>query len=889
MYLTVDQQLHGYKNGHQMLGGSIKLERRDQDAIDKLSDISGSQRPGEKFDPYFTGYPLPSRKFYVLACTKQDPNAPRAGCVLTKSFLIPYQEFSKLKSFSDILKALSKIDRVGEYSEKVCVTLNSDNFLEVEDNRVYELIEALFLEERQPILMLDSTDGETIAFRLLTALWPGMRNKFSFCTFALGPRSIDGHPFDLLFAPSSARSRFVKWPNRTIFKSKEKVIVPRHAWTEEAVINVFKSPRPNLRVGDILGVMESDESGDEAIYRLNMLWRDLSSKAQTSQSAVLGLLDIANSRDGILEHVSEDLQPLIANNISRSLSNHDPDVSWAFFFRLLRKLPRTAHFTSIVEQVKSQAIKLTNEFPIDAISFLSNHQSTNDFVITDILLPAISDGLSFSEMSSEISRDIYKLETTTLLRMIIMGKGFARYLMKGLSTFGTDQNVRSLSRVVNNKCDVETQSVVKEKLLDGVNSRIHAPILKQILRGSSKDLLKLSVEKVWNNCSFQVDSFDPVFAMAAKSKDAKLNLRTQILQVPQSKDSDRFLLNCLKVSKADIDWLIQTKSIDKKRCRKLLIQSLSQGTAEDIEALFHGQKRLNQLRDALGKANKSNSRYLAKIAIIKERGLSENPESTLELLKYLSDDEKTSFLRNALSSLFKLEDEKYNSLLLSILNETAVIIDTKSIIDFAINSDLSYFTLSKNLQLLTESESEVRKKIVNEFAYLNSKLIATNAAKMDDDGVDAWLKFYLTTSDAGSQSTSGSSVSVRLYNYLKGRKKEQISLLLIASYSRLYKTVYENSNQNFSWNIFSNQDSRECRYLRGELIDAFRSSNWPQSHLLLAGIISGDMKGIVDDLNRKKSGKKQLARAIRDVHLLPEKDQRLIVKEFDALKSNNYI
>ena len=54
MYLTVDQQLHGYKNGHQMLGGSIKLERRDQDVIDKLSDISGSQRPGEKFEPYFT-------------------------------------------------------------------------------------------------------------------------------------------------------------------------------------------------------------------------------------------------------------------------------------------------------------------------------------------------------------------------------------------------------------------------------------------------------------------------------------------------------------------------------------------------------------------------------------------------------------------------------------------------------------------------------------------------------------------------------------------------------------------------------------------------------------------------------------------------------------------
>ena len=65
----IHQQEHGYRNGHELLSATIKLDREDQDAIDRLSDISGSLRPDEIFTPYLTGYPLPSRAYFVLART----------------------------------------------------------------------------------------------------------------------------------------------------------------------------------------------------------------------------------------------------------------------------------------------------------------------------------------------------------------------------------------------------------------------------------------------------------------------------------------------------------------------------------------------------------------------------------------------------------------------------------------------------------------------------------------------------------------------------------------------------------------------------------------------------------------------------------------------------
>src|SRR3954462_10611217 len=96
--LRIDQQRHGYVGGHQLLATSTQLERQDQDVVDRLSDIGGQPGPDESVPDYLTGYPLPSGRFFAFARTWYDFSAPRAGCVLTHTLLIPTDAWSTIKT-----------------------------------------------------------------------------------------------------------------------------------------------------------------------------------------------------------------------------------------------------------------------------------------------------------------------------------------------------------------------------------------------------------------------------------------------------------------------------------------------------------------------------------------------------------------------------------------------------------------------------------------------------------------------------------------------------------------------------------------------------------------------------------------------------------------------
>ena len=81
-------------SGHGQIAASTRLGERDSELVTRLSDLSGSLSSGIRLDPYLTVYPLPSRKYFALARTWPDPEAPRAGCVLTHTILIPIETWA---------------------------------------------------------------------------------------------------------------------------------------------------------------------------------------------------------------------------------------------------------------------------------------------------------------------------------------------------------------------------------------------------------------------------------------------------------------------------------------------------------------------------------------------------------------------------------------------------------------------------------------------------------------------------------------------------------------------------------------------------------------------------------------------------------------------------
>ena len=253
MSASIHLQLHGYRSGHQLLQSSIRLDRKDQDLIDHLSDMAGPLRPGERFDPYVTAYPLPSLKFYALARTEQDLNAPRAGCVTTKTLLVPmhfWENEASPAALAELLKGPTSDEPIAVPNK-----LRAPALAPVNNPGLAELVEALFLEKRSAIVMFEALSSKDIALRLLTAFWPGhaagtsayvlmhfrhadCQENHSTCYLL---RSQPAHDFRIGKAGES--------------KQRGNSVGERHRWTSRIVQRMFYSPIPHLLDADSVSAL----------------------------------------------------------------------------------------------------------------------------------------------------------------------------------------------------------------------------------------------------------------------------------------------------------------------------------------------------------------------------------------------------------------------------------------------------------------------------------------------------------------------------------------------------------------------------------------------------------------------------------------------------------
>lgn len=291
--LRIDQQRHGYLGGHQLLSSSIRLPREDQDVVDRLSDIGGQPGPNETVPDYLTGYPLPTGSHFAFARTWYDATAPRAGCVLTHTLLVPIGGWSTAKSLLAMSRLHMPFERERAGRSLPSFELSDQPYVPYPPcltKGLSELCEAVFLEERQPIVWFTEPNDMNV-LRLVEALWPALRAKFAFQSYALKPRSKADGPIDLMAAPRSARSRFSVWEGRRVEGGAE----ARHQFTPLLVQSIFGSQHPSLDSADPLGVLEQDQIGDASKLRLSILWNALRIKAGSDPNAALGMLDVLSA------------------------------------------------------------------------------------------------------------------------------------------------------------------------------------------------------------------------------------------------------------------------------------------------------------------------------------------------------------------------------------------------------------------------------------------------------------------------------------------------------------------------------------------------------------------------------------------------------------------
>jgi hypothetical protein len=303
MDLVAHQLLHGYRGGHGQIAASVKLTERDCELVTRLSDLSGSLSSGLQLNPYLTLYPLPSRRFFAVARTYADTDAPRAGCVLTHTLLFPTKLWGTLTEVRAIAQLFRHPRLAPDYDFSLPIDLKLEmngscsNDLRVDLFAARTFVSRYFGRGLRPIVWFNADEPDEHLWRILEHLWPKLRCAFSCCTFSLQPRRLEDRPFDLLFAPSSVYSRFAKLPAEHLIEAFAEHNVTQsefEPWSDYWAQALF-SPYPTLPSGETELPVWNDLDEDPTGLRKLSLVHELRLRAAESPTAGVGAIDVVES------------------------------------------------------------------------------------------------------------------------------------------------------------------------------------------------------------------------------------------------------------------------------------------------------------------------------------------------------------------------------------------------------------------------------------------------------------------------------------------------------------------------------------------------------------------------------------------------------------------
>lgn len=878
--IRIDQQEHGYRYGHELLASSLKIERSDQDVIDRLSDMSGPLRPGETFEPYLTAYPLPSRKYYVLTRTWQDLEAPRAGCVLTRSVLVPMSEWEATSSPADFVRLLRPVNRNDRSVEAVSFELDNDRLAPVEDPRVGELVEAIFLENRKPIVMFDAPQAELISLRLLTALWPSLRRNFSVCTLALSPRTLaEARPFDLLFAPKSARTQFSEWTGRRIEGVTSALAAPRHRWTSTTAQQIFVSAVPNLVAIDSLGALMSDGRGDESALRLTLLWNELIDKSKHSPTAVLGLLDILNSQGIAFEKITDALTPLMEQSVERAISELPPAEAWTFLIALIGKFAQLLPPRSVIRRIRQGALNLTKNnlgVTIEFIASLANESRP----IPAVISAGVGEGLVFVG-PVVLDELMAKFQNPALLSFIAYSRGFAALIARSVDMRSSEKWVKDIVNILNT-IETDLRSRARRNLLPYLDNAAQERLLEVLLVDVSPKQLSAAVFQLWKYTKFSISSFDRIFQQAARSEQGIIMLRDAILTVEETEDSNRFLLSTLHLNESDVRWLCSDNGVESKRVVSLLIQMITQADDQTLLAIARQSSISNLIIDTLIPYSSDAATQIARVLVAGRFDLEKLLDIGQAVLVYASEPVRTDLANSMLLRGLAEGRQQARHILTEFVGTLSTNIDSIQVVHAAIPPNANWSRISDNVVLLGQSKGKLRDGLLWRIDMLTDRLVSKRGEGLSNQAFDAWAELLAESGRVNKNAQIAASEAA--LPYALRHTRATASPLVMVTFPIVYEQLKTGIESRGLLSIFSFRDWDRCRTARENLVRAFMQSSWPPVDLLLTAKNADDSQSILECISREFHGQHYIDAIVEDVARLPESQQHELVEILTRMK-----
>lgn len=849
-----DQQLHGYRQGHQLLSSTIRLPKTDQDLIDRLSDVAGPLSPGERFSPYLTLYPLPSETHYIVARTWQDLAAPRAGCVRTRSVLVPMSEW---QGAQDLTPIVGMVTEAGAHQPAERQTPGAMGILlpPIDLSHGTELIEALFLEERAPIVVFDAETPEPLALRLTTALWPGFRRSFSMSTFARSPRTIGRRSFDLVFAPKEARSRFTDWTGRRIDGRKRGQA--RHPWSAPIVDQILSAPVPSLKGLDVLGEMSSDGVGSESALRVSLLWDDLRRKLPNSPTAALGMLDIANTRKVRQMDLIREIEPALARSVALAATTMPAEDAWRYLGALVQKLegPRLSTFVS--NSIRTTASDLASRHPNETLEVIS---AINVEPQKILLMSAAADGISRS-LDFNIAQLLCRLDSKDLLDLLFASSSLAAETVGKFPI--SSQALAAALRIA----DGDTLDKAKRKLLSLLVDDFHAEPARLLINDlDTNDLIK-EAEHVYTVNALSSPEIRDLLVERARILQADVVLRDAVSQMGGSAGSNALVESTLRQTAEDMDWLLKSPTLKRGRRIALVRSLLTAANAQQLRAMLADQRTLTKTISLLKATEESDIEILARIAGNVAMLNKDYVDLVVSLLPKLDVKASADLIRKAIEIALpqELNNISFDTIekLLSAAGER---INGGRVMLLGLQWGVSPAAASRNILAFDCSPTDTRRPIITAVEEMARALMSRKRLDISMEAAEVVAKLLW---ESRSVNVNGFfRASAMLLPLALEERREIASPLIAATFPPVYRELANDNAFDLMNLMFIFLDWDKRKSARRRLIDAFIRSEWRISDIATAAVRAGDPVRILGRIARERNGL-QVLRSL-DLRQVPE-------------------
>lgn len=201
--MKVEQAIYGEVKGGHGLRATTGNRAISAELTSRL-DLPDNAPPGAEWSPYVSGFP--HRDWYIVARTFRDPQAPRAGMVLSHALIAPLDAVAETRDLRPLLNAL--IHAPAQPPDLTSLSIGQSGDLPPTSPEMAATAAALLSRGNGPVVRVGHTDFDILVAAIWWRLWPLIRRTFSF-RLSFGPADVVETPTpSLVCTPVSLVARW---------------------------------------------------------------------------------------------------------------------------------------------------------------------------------------------------------------------------------------------------------------------------------------------------------------------------------------------------------------------------------------------------------------------------------------------------------------------------------------------------------------------------------------------------------------------------------------------------------------------------------------------------------------------------------------------------------